>query len=72
MRYDYSKLRGRIAEKYGTNAHFAEKMGLSERGLWLKMKGKTFFKQSEIQKAIELLALDDSDINAYFFTREVQ
>lgn len=72
MRYDYSKLRGRIVEKCGSNARFAEQIGLSERGLWLKMKGETYFKQSEIQKALEVLDLDGNDINTYFFTQKVQ
>ena len=37
MPYDYSKLNGRIVEKCGTQANFAEMMGLSERTISLKL-----------------------------------
>lgn len=40
MPYDYSKLYGAIAEKCGTRAVFAQKMGLSERSMSLKLKRK--------------------------------
>lgn len=72
MAYDYSKLLGRIIEKFGTQAKFSTKLGLSERSLSLKLNGKTGFKQDEIHKACELLGLAGTDIPAYFFTRKVQ
>ena len=37
MAYDYSKLLGRITEKYGTQAQFSGAMGMSERSLSLKL-----------------------------------
>ena len=37
MAYDYAKLNGRIIEKCGTQAVFAERMGLSERTVSLKL-----------------------------------
>ena len=52
MAYDYSKLNGRIVEKCGTRANFAEMMGLSERTISLKLNNKISFKQPEIQKAL--------------------
>ena len=36
MAYDYSKLLGRITEKFGTQARFSGAMGMSERSLSLK------------------------------------
>lgn len=72
MEFDYSKLRGRIIEIYGSQEAFAEKMGLSTRSLSLKMNGKTYWKQPEICKAVKLLNIKDEDILLYFFAIKVQ
>lgn len=72
MAYDYAKLNGKIVEKCGTQAVFAERMGLSERTISLKLNNKVAFKQPEIQKALSILGLTESDIQAYFFTLKVQ
>ncbi len=72
MSYDYSKLKGKIVEKYGSNAKFAEDMGWSERTLSLKLNNKVAWKQPEIVRAIELLSLNEEDITRYFFKLKVQ
>ena len=72
MAYDYSKLLGRITEKYGTQAQFSGAMGMSERSLSLKLNSKVAFKQPEITKPCSLLESVDADIPAYFFTLKVQ
>lgn len=72
MAYDYAKLNGRIVEKCGTQAVFAERMGLSERTVSMKLNNKIAFKQPEIQKALEVLDLASDEIQAYFFTMKVQ
>ena len=72
MAYDYAKLNGKIVEKCGTQAVFAERMGLSERTISFKLNNKVAFKQPEIQKALPILGLTESDIQAYFFTLKAQ
>ena len=72
LAYDYAKLNGRIVEKCGTQAVFAERMGLSERTISMKLNNKIAFKQPEIQKALEVLDLASDEIQAYFFTMKVQ
>ena len=72
MAFNYSELRGRIIEKYGSQSDFAQAFGCSERTLSLKMTGKRPWKQTEILAAIKLLGLSEEDIQDYFFTLEVQ
>lgn len=72
MVYDYSKLAGRIVEKCGTQAVFAERMGLSERTISLKINNKVPWTQPDIQKASEVLEFPEEEIQPYFFTVKVQ
>lgn len=69
---DFSKLRGRITEKFGTEIRFAEAMGMSARTLSLKLNGVREFKPSEIVRALELLELQTEDVGPYFFAPKVQ
>ena len=72
MAFDYNKLRGKIIEKYGTQIVFAEKLGVSQRTLSLKLNNRIFFSQDEITKCSELLDISPGEIQKYFFTKEVQ
>ena len=72
VEYDYSKLKGRIVEIFGTFSAFAFAMGFSERTLSLKINNRVPFKQPEIQKAIVVLNLKEKDILPYYFTPKVQ
>ena len=55
--FDYSKLAGRIREKFGTQKAFAKKLGISEGSLSLKMTNYHYFSQAEIRRAVQLLEL---------------
>ena len=44
MAYNYSKLLGKITEKFGTQGNFAKSMNISERSLSLKLTNKVPFK----------------------------
>lgn len=65
--YNYSKLKGRIIEKLGSQSNFAEKMNLSETTIYSKLNGKIEFKQSEIINACKLLDIPEDDLKKYFF-----
>jgi hypothetical protein len=72
MKFDYSKLNGRIVEVFGTQKAFAEAMNLSERTISLKLNSKIYFNQDEIVLGVQLLKLTVNDIPDYFFTLKVQ
>ncbi|MBR5584466.1 MAG: DUF739 family protein [Anaerotignum sp.] len=72
MPYDYSKLRGKITEKYGTQMALAKKIGWSERTLSLKLNGKIAFSQKDIEDLVEVLGIERQDIQKYFFAVCVQ
>lgn len=72
MSHNYRKLQGKIVEICGSQRIFAQKIGLSERSVSLKLNNVIPFKQTEIEKAIEVLNIDTKDIPSYFFDCEVQ
>lgn len=72
MSIDFSKLNGRIVEKFGTQYNFAVALGVSERTLSLKLNDKVDWKGSEIIKVAKLLELEDKDIPVYFFKEKVK
>lgn len=72
MVFDYSRLKVRAVEEFGSLIEFAKVMNWSERTLSLKLDGKIFWEQMEICKALELLDLDEENVADYFFTPKVQ
>ena len=72
MTKDFSRLSGKIVEKYGTQYNFAIAIGLSVRSLSLKLNKRVGWRDEEIERAVQLLGLDINDIPAYFFTKAVQ
>lgn len=70
--FDYSKLRGRIKERFGTEKIFAEKMGMSQQALSSRLNNKTEFADEEIYTGQQILDFDVSEIGKYFFTPKVQ
>lgn len=72
MAFDYSKLHGKIREKCKTQAEFAKRMGMSRTTLSAKLNNNSEFTQQEINKATELLNLQQIEIPIYFFVIEVQ
>ena len=71
LKFDYSKLLGRIKEKGYTQETFAEAIGIGISTLSLKLSNKAYFKQCEMDKATDVLEFDKSEIGAYFFVQKV-
>ncbi len=72
--FDFSKLTGRIVEKFGTRAAFAEAAGYSEPTLSCRLNNKIPFDCEEIDRICqpELLDIAPEEIPLYFFTRKVR
>jgi hypothetical protein len=68
MPYTYSKLRGRIIEKFGTLGNFAEAIGLSRVSVSNKMQCKAGFSQEDIELWSSKLDIDNKDIGSFYFT----
>ena len=66
--WDYSKLRGRIREKCGTQDQCAKEHGIGRVSLSQRLNNQLEFSQDEIFKTCEILEIDQSEIPAYFFT----
>lgn len=69
--FDYSRLRGRIIEKYGSQGKFAVVNHLSDRSMSLKLNNGIGFSQAEILKWCELLDINSLEIAPYFFSPKV-
>ena len=72
MVYDYSKLEGKIIEKFGTRESFARESGVTAKSIYDKLNNKTIWKQPEISKAMDLLSIPGEDIELYFFKKKAQ
>ena len=70
MVYDYSKLEGRIVEKFRTRESFAKALGVTNKSISEKLNNKTIWKQPEISKAMELLSIPGDELESYFFKKK--
>lgn len=67
MQYSYRKLRWRIKEIFGTQAAFANEVGLSKISVSKKLSGKTEFTQSDIDRWAKILGIKREEYVEYFF-----
>ena len=70
-KYDYSKLRGRIVEKFGTCLAFAEAIGSTNVLVSNKLNNKSNFSRADIELWSNLLDIPSAEYDLYFFTKEV-
>ena len=66
--YDYSRLRGRIVEKFGNNTAFFKVADITPVQGSKKLNGKAGFSQDDMVKWSGLLELDLKDIGPFFCT----
>lgn len=70
--YDYSKLLGKIREVFKTQDLFAEALGMTRTVLYSRLNGSTEWKQSEMEKTMQLFGEPLTSIGSYFFARKVR
>ena len=72
MEFDFSKLLGRIVEKYGTRSAFAEAWGKTDSYVSMRVNNKVNFDAEDIHECCQLLDIPASEIPVYFFTLKVR
>ena len=70
--YDYSKLLGRIKEKYGTRENLVKEITISSTSLNLRLNNKLKFDQQDIKELCIALDINEEEIPDYFFKEEVR
>lgn len=63
----YSKLRGKIKEKFGRQDLFAEAMEMHNSTLSAKLTKRSDWTRTEMEKACILLGISYDEIPSYFF-----
>lgn len=72
--FDYSKLCGRIVERFGTRKAFAKALKINENTLSKKLNNNRGISGDDIYKwcGKELLDIKPEEVSAYFFEIKVQ
>lgn len=71
MDFDYSKLKGRIIEKFGSIQAFAKAFGASMTSISQKLNNKVRWSSDDMIKVAELLDFKPEEISSYFFVLKV-
>lgn len=71
LEFDYSRLKRRIKERFGSFAKLAGELGVTQKTLSQKLNNKSFFTQKEITKILFLLDVELIWAKEYFFTLKV-
>ncbi len=66
--FDYSKLRGKIIEKFGTISRFSKELGVSPVTISYKLNNHNMFDQADIIQFQKALDLNWKEIDEYFFS----
>lgn len=70
--YDYSKLLGRIKEKYGIRENLVKEITISSTSLNLRLNNKLKFDQQDIKELCIALDINEEEIPDYFFKEKVR
>lgn len=71
MAFDFSRLRGRIVEKFGSCDRLAAAMGRSKVWMSSRLNNVVQWRAEEMREAAALLEIPAEDIPAYFLTPKV-
>lgn len=69
--YDYSKLKGKIAEKGYTKLSLSKALQMHPNSLNDRLDNKLEFKQDDMVKICDVLGIKHKDIPQYFFTLQL-
>lgn len=69
MKYNYSKLLGRIKEFGLTQERLARAIGKDKSTLTMKLNGRSTFTQKEIDEICKVLNISNDEIGDYFFAK---
>ena len=74
MVFDFSKLRGRIIERFGSSAAFATAVGLPESSISARLNNRVKISSVEIMRwsQPDLLDIPIKDVHVYFLTPKVR
>lgn len=72
MEFDYSKLIGRIKEKFNNRNEFAKLIKLSSNSLSKKLNNKVAFTSTEIYRILNVLDIDIKEVSLYFYVPKVE
>ena len=64
--FDYSKLRGRIKEIFGTQDAFADAVGIGRVSMSKRLNNTLEFTQDEMKKSAAVLKFSPEEIPVYF------
>jgi hypothetical protein len=68
MKFDHSKLIGRIIEKFGTRAEFVKHIGWTDSKLSTRLNNQVQFDADEIIVLCQTLDIPTNEIGTYFFS----
>ena len=66
--FDYSKLKGRVTEKFDSQDAFCKKAEISPTQLSRILNGKSYPSAQTIFKFCEILEIEKEEIGTYFYT----
>ncbi len=72
IEFDYSKLRGRIVEKFGSIDAFSSNLDISNVSISKKLNNKINISREDIILWSKLLDIPPEEYGAFYFARKVQ
>lgn len=70
MLFDFSRLRGRIVERFGSCERFAAAMGRSKVWLSVRLSNAVQWRAEEIREAAEILEIPVEEIPSFFLVQK--